>query len=102
MRPASAMSAVATPRSAARAGSGTITSSGRSKEAEEEMLPRPGIECRSRPTACPAPAGGAGRVRADPQFRPQQGGRGGDAAQAGYRIKVALQRLRRLEQARGV
>ena len=35
------MSAVATPRSAARAGSGTISSSGRSSEADEEMLPRP-------------------------------------------------------------
>jgi hypothetical protein len=54
MRAASAMSAVATPRSAARAGSGTMISSGRSKEAEEEMLPRPGIVRRSRSSACAA------------------------------------------------
>ena len=46
MRAASAMSAVATPRSAARAGSGTITSSGRSSEADEEMLPRPGMRAQ--------------------------------------------------------
>ena len=48
MRAASAMSAVDTPRSAARRASGTITSSGRSSDAVELTVPRPCSERRSR------------------------------------------------------